>query len=79
MDRPATPRQHYAPFLEHIKSYFPAPVSDPLLDGYFVHTVSRFLDQVDDLKTRAPLLGLGRRSPYQARRARPSPRSSPLS
>lgn len=59
-------RQHYARFLEHLKTYFPSPVSDPVLDGYFVHTISRFLDQVDNLKSRAPILGLGQEAHYHA-------------
>jgi glutamate/tyrosine decarboxylase-like PLP-dependent enzyme len=59
-------RQHYARFLEHLKTYFPSPVSNPVLDGYFVHTISRFLDQLDDLKSQVPILGLGQEAPYQA-------------
>jgi len=49
--------RHYADVLEHLKTYFPSPVSDPIMDGYFVHSVSRFLDQVDSLKSAKPLLG----------------------
>ncbi len=51
--------RHYADVLEHLKTYFPSPVSDPIMDGYFVHSVSRFLDQVDSLKSAKPLLGNG--------------------
>ena len=40
--------------LEHLKTVFPVPVSSPIMDGYFVHTVSRFLDLVDNLKSSAP-------------------------
>jgi len=40
------------------------PVSNPVLDGYFVHTVSRFLDLVDDLKSAVPLLGEKRTDHY---------------
>jgi hypothetical protein len=47
----------YLKELEHLKTVFPVPVSNPVLDGYFVHTVSQFLDLVDDLKSSAPLLG----------------------
>lgn len=50
------PRYHYADVLEHLKTYFPSPVSDPIMDGYFVHSISRFLDQVDSLKSAKPLL-----------------------
>lgn len=52
-------RQHYSDLLEHLKTYFPSPVSDPIMDGYFVHSISRFLDQVDGLKSAKPLLGIG--------------------
>ncbi|MEW6388091.1 MAG: pyridoxal-dependent decarboxylase [Thermodesulfobacteriota bacterium] len=48
---------NYAHLLELLKTYFPLPVSNPIMDGYFVHTISRFLDQVDDLKSAVPLLG----------------------
>ncbi len=57
-------RQHYAQVLEHLKSYFPVPVSNPVLDGYFVHTISRFLDHVDDLKSEVPILGLRQQAHY---------------
>ena len=49
-------RQHYTEVLERLKSFFPSPVSDPIMDGYFVHSVSRFLDQVDSLKSALPIL-----------------------
>jgi len=52
-------RRHYSDVLEHLKTYFPSPVSDPILDGYFVHSISRFLDQVDSLKSARPLLSGG--------------------
>ena len=52
-------RQHYGDILEELKRFFPAPVSDPVMDGYFVHTISQFLDRVDRLKTAAPRLGIG--------------------
>ena len=52
-------RCHYSHVLEHLKTYFPSPVSFPIMDGYFVHSISRFLDQVDSLKSAKPLLGSG--------------------
>jgi L-2,4-diaminobutyrate decarboxylase len=57
-------RRHYSEILEHLKTYFPSPVSDPIMDGYFVHSISRFLDQVDSLKSANPLLGNGIRNDY---------------
>lgn len=57
-------RQHYGEILEHLKTYFPVPVSNPIMDGYFVHTISNFLDHVDNLKSAAPLLGVGQKAHY---------------
>lgn len=51
-------RQHYTDILEKIKTYFPSPVSNPIMDGYLVHTISHFLDHVDNLKCTAPILGI---------------------
>lgn len=57
MDSGRKQRRHYSDVLEHLKTYFPSPVSDPIMDGYFVHSISKFLDQVDGLKSAMPLLG----------------------
>ena len=62
-DDPAA-RETYQDLLARLKTHFPAPISNPILDGYFVHTVSRFLDLVDDLKSTAPLLGHSRQAHY---------------
>ena len=64
MDPASPPAENYLKQLEHLKTLFPVPVSNPVLDGYFVHTVSRFLDLVDDLKSSAPLLGQVRPEHY---------------
>lgn len=47
----------YRDALEHIRRAFPQPVSDPIHDSYFVHSIMRALDQVDALKTQLPTLG----------------------
>lgn len=47
----------YRDALEHIRRAFPQPVSDPIHDSYFVHSIMRALDQVDALKTHLPTLG----------------------
>lgn len=47
----------YHELLEQLRKAFPAPVSDPVHDGYVVFSMMRALDQVDALKTDAPLLG----------------------
>lgn len=58
-------RLHYTEILEYLKNSFPSPVSNHVMDGYFVHTLSRFLDRVDDLKSAAPILGRGQPGHYQ--------------
>jgi glutamate/tyrosine decarboxylase-like PLP-dependent enzyme len=58
-------RQHYTDILERMKTYFPSPVSNPIMDGYLVHTISHFLDHVDSLKSTIPILGIGQEEfPY---------------
>ena len=47
----------YRDILEQIRLAFPQPVSDTIHDSYFVHSIMRALDQVDDLKTHLPMLG----------------------
>jgi L-2,4-diaminobutyrate decarboxylase len=49
--------QSCAEILKWLKTCFPSPVSDPIMDGYFMHTISHFLDNVDSLKGLAPILG----------------------
>ncbi len=53
-----TKEKHYTEILEHIQTFFPTPFSDPIMDGYFTHTISHFLDHVDNLKCVAPILGI---------------------
>jgi glutamate/tyrosine decarboxylase-like PLP-dependent enzyme len=50
-----TPRYHE--ILERLRRQFPQPVSDPVHDAYFVFSILRALDQVDALKSQAPMLG----------------------
>ncbi|MBI4331290.1 MAG: aspartate aminotransferase family protein [Chloroflexi bacterium] len=49
--------KNYRDLLEQLKTYFPFPVSNPIMDAYFIHTTSHFLDYVDALKSAAPILG----------------------
>jgi L-2,4-diaminobutyrate decarboxylase len=65
MPDPDPPNETYLTKLEELKTVFPVPVSNPVMDGYFVHTVSRFLDLVDDLKSSVPILGQVRPEHYQ--------------
>jgi L-2,4-diaminobutyrate decarboxylase len=50
--------QSYSEILDWLKTCFPSPISNPIMDGYFVHTISHFLDYVDSLKSQAPVLGV---------------------
>ena len=61
----ATP---YRDILEKVRLAFPQPVSDPIHDSYFVHSIMRALDQVDALKTDLPFLGLLEAGDFEAAR-----------
>src|SRR5262245_35116220 len=43
--------------LNQLRQQFPQPVSDPVHDSYVVFSILRALDQVDALKSQAPILG----------------------
>jgi glutamate/tyrosine decarboxylase-like PLP-dependent enzyme len=47
----------YQDLVSQLRTAFPAPVSDRLHDAYFVFSFLRALDQVDALKSAAPMLG----------------------
>ncbi len=47
----------YRKHLECLRKGFPQPVSDPVHDAYMVFSILRALDQVDNLKGKAPMLG----------------------
>ena len=48
---------NYRDILEKIRLSFPQPEADPIHNSYFVHSIMRALDQVDELKTDLPMLG----------------------
>lgn len=48
----------YLDLLAALRKAFPQPVSDPVHDGYVVFSMLRALDQVDALKSQAPILGM---------------------
>ena len=48
---------NYRDILAEIRLAFPQPVADPIHNSYFVHSIMRALDQVDELKTHLPMLG----------------------
>lgn len=47
----------YQELVAQLRTAFPAPVSDRVHDAYFVFSFLRALDQVDALKSAAPMLG----------------------
>ena len=60
------PQRPYQVHLARLRDAFPAPVSDRKHDAYFVFSILRALDQVDDLKSEVPLLGRPRALDYAA-------------
>ncbi len=46
----------YQHLLSQVRNQFPQPVSDPIHDSYFAHTVLRALDRVDAMKGEVPVL-----------------------
>jgi glutamate/tyrosine decarboxylase-like PLP-dependent enzyme len=56
----------YRQILEQLRQYFPQPVSDRVHDAYFVFTILRALDQIDGMKSKLPLLGVGGRLDYES-------------
>jgi glutamate/tyrosine decarboxylase-like PLP-dependent enzyme len=63
----ATP---YQDLVSQLRTAFPAPVSDRVHDAYFVFSFLRALDQVDELKSAAPMLGAPVTLDYDAARQR---------
>ena len=64
---PSYPPPHRQ-LLETLRRAFPQPVSDPVHDAYFVYSIARALDQVDALKSQAPILGAPTSPDYAAAR-----------
>jgi glutamate/tyrosine decarboxylase-like PLP-dependent enzyme len=58
----------YRDVLNQIRLAFPQPVSDRVHDSYFVHSIMRALDRVDELKSQLPLLGRIQPADYEAGR-----------
>ena len=63
----------YRDILHKIRLAFPQPVSDPIHDSYFVHSIMRALDQVDGLKTKLPILGSVVTADFEQARKTPLP------
>ena len=61
----------YRTILDQIRLSFPQPVSDRIHDAYFVFSILRALDQIDDMKSEVPILGTSEPLDYAgARQAR---------
>ncbi len=60
----------YQQLLEVLRNAFPQPVSNPVHDGYVVFSMLRALDQVDALKSQAPILGQPTEPDHAGARAR---------
>jgi glutamate/tyrosine decarboxylase-like PLP-dependent enzyme len=58
----------YRAYLEKIRQSFPQPISNRTHDAYFVISILRALDQVDQMKSEAPLLGRPQPLDYDAAR-----------
>ncbi|RIK78847.1 MAG: aspartate aminotransferase family protein [Planctomycetota bacterium] len=52
--------------LAALRTVFPQPVSDPVHDSYVVFSILRALDQVDAMKSQAPILGRPQQPDYAA-------------
>src|SRR6185369_16022867 len=63
----------YQDLVSQLRTAFPAPVSDRVHDAYFVFSFLRALDQVDALKSAAPMLGTPVTLDYDAARLRRVP------
>jgi L-2,4-diaminobutyrate decarboxylase len=59
----------YRKVLDTLRRAFPQPVSDQVHDAYFAFSILRALDQVDALKSQAPILGTQRDPDWAAARA----------
>jgi glutamate/tyrosine decarboxylase-like PLP-dependent enzyme len=60
--------RRYEELLDRLRLAFPQPVSDPVHDAYFVYSISRALEQIDNLKSQAPILGAAVQADYLAAR-----------
>jgi glutamate/tyrosine decarboxylase-like PLP-dependent enzyme len=54
----------YEAVLERVKNAFPSPVSNKFHDSYFVFSIMKALDRVDDMKSQRPYLGERREMSY---------------
>lgn len=57
---------NYHHIVQELRQSFPQPVSDRVHDAYFAYSFMRALDQVDDLKSQAPMLGTPGELDYDA-------------
>ncbi|MHA1679641.1 MAG: pyridoxal-dependent decarboxylase, partial [Promethearchaeota archaeon] len=55
-------KSKYKEYMERVLTFFPTPSKNRIMDGYFIFTISHFLDHLDDLKTEVPIFGGVRRN-----------------
>jgi anti-anti-sigma factor len=60
----------YEDLLKKVRIFFPAPISDPVHDAYFVQSVAKGLNAIDNLKGRQPFLGTRTKLEYDSVRSR---------
>jgi glutamate/tyrosine decarboxylase-like PLP-dependent enzyme len=58
----------YRDMLNKVRLAFPQPVSDRVHDSYFVHSIMRALDLVDEMKSELPILGSIQPTDFEAGR-----------
>lgn len=58
----------YRDILHRLRLAFPQPVSAPIHDSYFVHSILRALDRVDAMKSELPVLGQAEEADFAAGR-----------
>ena len=58
----------YQDLIKEVRGFFPAPLSDPVRDAYFVQSVARGLNAIDNMKGKRPYLGERTELDYDAAR-----------
>jgi anti-anti-sigma factor len=64
------PGPDYRELVSRLRGFFPSPVSDPVRDAYFVQSVARGLDRIDEMKTERPYLGERTELDYERSRSK---------
>ncbi len=59
----------YKDLLQKVRVFFPSPISDPVHDAYFIQSVAKGLNAIDNLKGRQPFLGTRTKLEYDLARS----------